>query len=60
MDLQRMLTWQQGKMVYKSGVSFSLPLGTVHRPMIVSGQDETKAPQPSVVQMVQAAEQTSL
>lgn len=34
-----------------------LPLETVHMPMIVDAQDETKAPQPSVVRRVKAAEQ---
>jgi hypothetical protein len=36
---------------------FELTSGTVHRLMIVSVQDETKAPQPSVVQRVKGAEQ---
>ena len=49
------------RLVPKEGrTGLSLPLETVHEPMIVRVQDETKAPQPSVVQKVLATEQRSL
>lgn len=40
-----------------SRIGLMIPLETVHRPMIVDVQVETKAPQSSVARRVKAAEQ---